>query len=603
VIPARYWSWLGERQTLVTLLWTIALASAGISLWHAFAWANNSPSEPEDRQRTDGNGGHTQIDFGGQWLMGRMVVHGHGRELYHRQRQWEVAWESYPVDDEPPLVAREALARAAERRSGKPDDALQHDAERLMGWFMGKDPPEWRAAGGAVAAPFAAAPDGNPFFAIALQDGSQRAAESVQEKLTAPAIGGPLYPPVQALFYAPLGLIDRPLVAYHVFQVVLMGSVFLAGLGISILTRGRIWWSVASLLVMAYPGTRGGLDLGQNPTITFCIVVWGWALASRGKNVAGGMVWGLLAFKPVWALALLIVPLFSGRWRFFFAMGITGTALAALTLPIVGVESWFDWLKVGDEASELYKVNRNWIHLSRDLQGIPRRMLHDFELPESKRETVLASRLAWATWGTVFALTTFIYLVFGGRKKPTGMSACFLYLGAFLTCYHFMYYDMLLSLLGFVLLLPDPRQLLVSSVFGFSPGTRCHALNPDRSLDSPPPDSGRFRSRYLGYVNSLSLTLLAFMLIHENVFTGMDLQATMGFGYYARPTSAPNGETGLHVPKIVADTTADYPAGTFIILTLWAWCGVRLLLGAGHEEVSQEEVPTLPFVQSSQDKG
>src|SRR5205823_6328402 len=97
---------------------------------------------------------------------------------------------------------------------------------------------------------------------------------------------------------------------------------------------------------------------------------------------AGGVVWGLFAFKPVWGLAFFLVPLLSGRWRMCLAMVGTGAALGLLTLPVVGVQTWFDWLQVGREAAGVYNVNENWIHLSRDLQGIPRRLLLDFNLPE-----------------------------------------------------------------------------------------------------------------------------------------------------------------------------------------------------------------------------
>ena len=138
--------------------------------------------------------------------------------------------------------------------------------------------------------------------------------------------------------------------------------------------------------------------------------IWGWALASRGYNVAAGIVWGLFAFKPVWAAAFFLVPLLMRRWRFCLAMVLTGAVLGALTLPFVGLQSWFDWLQVGSDASELYKVNKNWIHLSRDLQGLPRCMFMDFEKPEARRATPpLINALAWGLWGAVFGATVIIY--------------------------------------------------------------------------------------------------------------------------------------------------------------------------------------------------
>ena len=579
VISPRYWSWLGNRRSLVVLLWLLTFLIGAYSLWHALTWFNTADDTPPERRRGDGNIGHLQIDFGGQWLMARMLVLGHGRELYHRQRQWEVARDAYPVELEPPLVQLEAIVPGPQRQSAKAEEPLHHDADRLMGWFMGSDPEEWKQVGGAVVAPFAGIPCGNPLFAAAVQ---QRSRETLSpeliETVTKPAIGGPLYPPIQAFYYAPIGLIDRPLVAYHVFQVILMLSVVFAGLGIKYLTQGRIWWSVGTLLVLIYPGTRAGLDLGQNPTVTLVIVIWGWVLASRGYNVAGGMVWGLLAFKPVWGLALFLVPLLTRRWRFCFSMVLTGICLAAATVPFVGIQSWFDWLTVGKEASETYNVNRNWIMLSRDLQGIPRRILHDFTLPEPERDTPLASALAWSLWGFVFLSTVTIHLRWGDRGRVTGIGTCFLFLGAYLTCYRFMYYDALLSLVGVVVLLAEPARLLRTRVFSFALESKRPDVGERRELGQPPVPS-RFGAFWTGYLNSFPLTLIALLLIFENALTGMDLQATFGFGYYSHTITNKDGSTATTVPKIVADTSSSYPTETFFMLGLWIWCGVQLIRG------------------------
>ena len=155
--------------------------------------------------------------------------------------------------------------------------------------------------------------------------------------------------------------------------------VFVAGLGVKVLTRGQdlVVGRDARLAPLLRHAERARPRRRTRPSRS-PIAIWGWALASRGYNTAGGVVWGLFAFKPVWALAFCIVPLLTRRWRFCAAMVVTGVALCAATLPFVGLQTWFDWLSVGKEAAALYNVNQNWINLSRDLQGIPRRILHDF---------------------------------------------------------------------------------------------------------------------------------------------------------------------------------------------------------------------------------
>jgi arabinofuranan 3-O-arabinosyltransferase len=93
VVPPRVWAWLGTRRAVAVLLWVATISVAAYLITHAWGWFNSPNDLPEERRRADGNAGHTQIDFGGQWVMGRMLVKGHGRELYHRQRQWEVVRE------------------------------------------------------------------------------------------------------------------------------------------------------------------------------------------------------------------------------------------------------------------------------------------------------------------------------------------------------------------------------------------------------------------------------------------------------------------------------------------------------------------------------
>ena len=354
-----------------------------------------------------------------------------------------------------------------------------------------------------------------------------------------------------------------------------------AALGVKLLSRGRIWWSVATLALFFYPGLRGGMDLGQNPTISLCIVVWGWVLASRGYNVAGGMVWGLFAFKPVWAAAFFLVPFLMGRWRFCLAMVGTGAALGLLTLPLVGIQSWFDWLKVGQDASELYKVNDNWIHLSRDLQGIPRRMLLDFEAPQQKRESPLANTLAWGLWGAVFGATVIVYLLRANRKQPTGVGAGFLFLGAHLTCFHFMYYDSLISAAALAVLFADPRPFFRTKTFALEPAVEEPRLPAGRGLPSPPLVRKPLGARMIGYVNSFPLTVVALLFVVENSLAGLEVEATFGVRQITYFTA-----TGASAksPVIRGDTSLRYPLDTFLLMALWAWCGWRLLRDRGGPE-------------------
>jgi len=481
--------------------------------WGAFA----SP------QRRDGNSGHTTIDFGGQWLMGRMLVEGLGQHLYHRNYQREVLREAYPQEDEPPDSER------VDEEKGK------HDADNFMGWFMGKD----------------TAPDGAP---------------------DQPAVGGPLYPPIHALLMYPLANL-RPALAYRVIQGLIIVMAFVAGWGIRQLAHGRIWWTVAVPALMLFPAYTHGLNLGQNSAFMLAILVWGWLLITRGRQVAGGIVWGLLAFKPVWAAAFFLVPVLTGRWRVCLAMIITGSALAVATLPVVGFHSWLEWLWIGKQASNLYGVDENWVFLSRDLLTIPKRWLVDFHAPDTERFSWPATILGWGLVGIIFALTVLLATYRRDRTRVVeGPGAAFLLLGAFFSCYHFMYYDSLLAALPVALFFSDPARFARPRLIAILPlGT----ASPDKSLEEfyqprlpcgsqetvPLPTS----HRGIFVLSSLSLSLLAFLLISETLLPTLGIAVSVSM-----PT-----HNGLAVPMPLKYSTglAGTPLSTFCLIIFWFWAG------------------------------
>ena len=561
LVPARYWAWVAHPAAVRVWLWVFAAGVAVHHLHQARQYAANRPDDPPALRRPHDHGyGHVLIDFGGQWTMGRMVVLGHADRLYHRQVQWPVVRAGFPESDEAPAIDEDLFRPRHERRHFPPDETVAHDADRLMGWFMGADPPGWKTLGGAVAAPLAAA---DPLAAASLNAaGTDAVMDELVAELKKPSIGGPLYPPVHAFAYAPLGLIDDPHAAYALFQVVALGFTLLAALGVCVLTGRRVWWSAAFAGLLLYPGSRPGLELGQNPALTTCILVWGWVLAARGREVAGGMVWGLFAFKPIWGVAYFLVPVLTGRWRFALAMVGTGAALGAATLPFVGLHSWFDWLAVGKEATATYNWSLNWINLSRDLQGIPRRFLTDFTLPESERDTPAAGAWGWGLWAAVFIPTVLVYLSRADRRRPVGVGATFLFTGAFLCCYRFMYYDLLLSVMGFVLLLAEPGR--------FRP--RAFALAP---AAGPPPDP--LGPRSVVFVNSFPLTVLGLLYLVDNHLHWLGLDLSVGAAAYTRTATLPGGGTEVIVPKLRFGTTLAYPWETVLLVGLWAWCGARLL--------------------------
>jgi hypothetical protein len=505
-------------RTRWLLCWLLALGCGIFAAEEAWIGFN-------DAGRTDGNWGHASIDFGGQWVMGHMIVEGHGRQLYNRNYLRPVVEQNYPDGVE----------------SEKSDHT---DAVNLLGWLSGEDAPEAPKVAASLLLPLAA----NDVYgeAMLLAAGHDLWTEDWLAPVVAPHRGGALYPPVHALWFAPLAALPPPL-AYRVLQAIILALVFVDGWIIERMTEGRVWWPVAVVYLLVFPGFSGSLNLGQNAMLSLTVLLAGWWQLMRGRPVLAGVCWGLLAFKPVWAASFFLVPILTRRWRMAVSMALMGLAQIALTLPLVGGESWLNWFHVGRAASREYTIQENWIFLSRDLLGIPRRWLLTFDnlIARKPEEQLLPTILGWSLWSAVLAGTLFVVARRWRRMQAlTGPAAAFVLTGAFFTCYHFMYYDFLLAALPVLLLFTQPRRCL-SAAFGpyLHPLTKWIGngfVEPNEASPAAVSRQGRIEEL-------MPVVLLTLILILPPI------------GCLCDPTN--------HFP----------PGETFALLILWAWCGYRVL--------------------------
>jgi arabinofuranan 3-O-arabinosyltransferase len=514
--PLRVLHFLMRPRTRWAICWFIVLGAAAFAAdqaWNGF----NSPD------RADGNSGHAMIDFGGQWLMGRALVEGQGRHLYHRNYLRGLAYKHYSASD----------------------------AEGLASWLAGSDDGDAPNVVASFLSPLSA---GNALEeSVLLAEAQTTWTDERLDAVTAPRIGGGLYPPIHALGYAPLTLLP-PRVAYRVMQGILLALVFFTGWMARRMTQGRVWWPVASLFIMMFPGFSGCIALGQNGLLTLTLLLLGWWQLMRGREAVAGVCWGLLAFKPVWAAAFLLVPLLTGRWRMAATMIATGLAQIVLTLPFVGWRTWLDWLQVGRMAADDYTRQENWIYLSRDLLGLPRRWLVIYEERLAKRliwqpedaagrpeSHPLPALLGWGLWIAVVGFTIFVlWRRRQQRQELTGPAAAFVLIGAVFACYHFLYYDFVVAALPVLVLFAEPRRHL-QILIGRRPRWLRRRGDPSDEASASSWPTGRW------LMGSLPTLLLVLLLAVPAVSCMID--------------------PSYHFP----------PSDTFALLALWAWCGYRLL--------------------------
>jgi hypothetical protein len=396
------------------------------------------------------------------------------------------------------------------------------------------------------------------------------------------------------MLFAPLGSLS-PQKSYRVAQLLFLLSGWLAGLCITGIAGGRVWWPVATTLVMVFPGFGPSLHLAQNSALSLSIVLAGWWLVSRGWDVVGGIVWGLLAYKPVWAAAFLLVPILTRRWRMFLAMTATGLALVLATLPFVGIESWLQWVRVGRTAAGVYNVDENWVFMSRDLLGIPRRWMLNFDEDKATRDRVAAAVAGWTIWAAVFIATAAVALL---RRREVsrvdGYGAAFVAIGAWASCYHFIYYDSLLAVFPITLLLTEPRRFIRPVLLAVAPvprGLKAY-FAPRRLSDLPAPSSMWVAPSTAAVLNSFVLTAVALLILIEQGFGNLAISASVSAGIVEKDAAL---NRLFPAPYKFSTGQAGTPWDTFVMLALWGYCGARVLMDGSEDGIK----PKLDFSQSS----
>jgi hypothetical protein len=153
-------------------------------------------------------------------------------------------------------------------------------------------------------------------------------------------------------------------------------------------------------------------------------------------------------------------------------------------------------------------------------------------------------------------------------RATEGPAAAFVLLGAWMSCFHFMYYDVLLAALPVCLLFTEPRRYLEPMFVGLWPFGKSTAsaeltdyYRPERFFRRRlwlPCVQGGYGQLFL--MNSFVLTLVAFLLSIQYVFPHV------GIGVYKGP-----------------------PVDTYVLIVLWLWCGFRLLVGKDETRAAQVE--------------
>ena len=165
-----------------------------------------------------------------------------------------------------------------------------------------------------------------------------------------------LNPPVWILMLLPLGLLV-PHAAYAVFMT-LTASAF----AFESRRHPSIW-----LVTVTSPAAVWVVIAGQNSFLYLALIYGGLRLV-RQSPALGGMMLGLLVYKPQICLLVPLALLASRQWRALIWMIGAGTALVVLSAVVFGTSIWFDYvgmtLRLADQRIDMWATRLSRIQIS-----------------------------------------------------------------------------------------------------------------------------------------------------------------------------------------------------------------------------------------------
>jgi hypothetical protein len=166
------------------------------------------------------------------------------------------------------------------------------------------------------------------------------------------------YPPSFLLLlmpFAPLGFFG----SYVAFQLATAGL-----LAVALRSRADDWPAsdVQLAIVLLCPASFINVIDGQAVFLVAALIVGG-LRRLESRPVLGGLILGLLTFKPQFCILVPLALIAAGQWRAFWAAGLSALALAATSGVIFGWELWLRWFPLMVE--NLAGSNTKWIEVGR----------------------------------------------------------------------------------------------------------------------------------------------------------------------------------------------------------------------------------------------
>jgi len=155
-------------------------------------------------------------------------------------------------------------------------------------------------------------------------------------------------PPSFLLLLAPLAMI--PLAPAYVVWA--LGTFMLS----LIAALGRDWRSLAGVAALAAPSTLINAVSGQNGFLSAALIVGG-LRAAHQSPVFGGILLGLLTYKPQFALLIPVALLARRNWRAIASSFVTFLTTVVMSSLFFGDSIWVKWIHAALTYGDLLREN------------------------------------------------------------------------------------------------------------------------------------------------------------------------------------------------------------------------------------------------------
>ena len=263
------------------------------------------------------------------------------------------------------------------------------------------------------------------------------------------------YPPFVALAYYPLSLVSYR-ISFLIHTLLMVGALILTIQLIRPFNAAidRYHLSALVLALSFYPLFRAVFG-GQNTAFLLLLTVGSWRAVSARREWCGGLVLGLLLFKPQFGIPLIGLYVLSGRWRVGLASVLTAVILYTLSSWVSGplwVVPWakFTWWFSQVDAGVNSTNSISWLGFLEAIWGT-----------NSQAALILG-------WGMILltALGLALLWIIRGRRANLTALLSITMPALVLLPPHVMYYDMSLVLFSYAAIVTMDSEKLLPIIGG-----------------------------------------------------------------------------------------------------------------------------------------